>query len=136
MRSTRLFSSNTLADASASHPPCPDLYCRYFADLFGGQALAAPYRWALGLGASSPLHYDFGEFGKERRASIERIYEALNESGEMLKADEAHEAVVEEARTAFHHNVLLYKEEGRLLVDGALGMAKMVGGFARSRFSS
>merc|ERR1712032_1294327 len=26
------------------------LYCRYFADLFGGQALAGPYRWALRLG--------------------------------------------------------------------------------------
>ena len=111
------------------------LYCRYFADLFGGQALAGPYRWALNLGAASPRHYDFGDFGKERRASIEKIYEALNESGEMLGTDEACEAVVDEARVAFRHNVLVYKEEGRLLADGALGMLNMAGGFARSRFS-
>lgn len=111
------------------------LYCRYFADLFGGQALAGPYRWALGLGPISPRHYDFGDFGKERRASIERIYEALNESGEMLRTDEACKAVVEEARTAFGHNVLVYKEEGGLLADGALGMAKMVGGFARVKLT-
>jgi len=43
------------------------LYCRYFADLFGGQALSGPYRWALGLGDESPRHFDFGDFGADRR---------------------------------------------------------------------
>ena len=50
------------------------LYCRYFADLFGGQALGGPYRWALGLAPESPRHYDFGDFGARRRESIELIY--------------------------------------------------------------
>ena len=77
-----------------------------------------------------------GSFGTERRASIERIYEALNESGDMLRAEGAREEVVAEARTAFRHNVLVYKEDGRLLADGALGMANMACGFARSRLSA
>lgn len=108
---------------------------RYFADLFGGQALAGPYRWALGLGAQSPRHYDFGEFGAQRRDSIERIYQSLNDAGELLESDAQREAVVEEARTAFRHNVHVYREEERLVVDGAIGMVRMVGGFARSRLA-
>ena len=110
------------------------LYCRYFADLFGGQALAKPYQWALGLGPSSPRHYDFGEFGANRRASIERIYESLNEAGELL-APEQREAVVEECKVAFRNNILVYKEDGRLMLDGTTGIARMLGGFARSRMA-
>ena len=73
-----------------------------FADLFGGQALAGPYRWALGAwAAASPRHYDFGEFGRERRESIEQIYSSLNAAGEMLGSDAQREAVVDEAKTAF-----------------------------------
>jgi len=109
------------------------LYCRYFADLFGGQALGGPYRWALNLSAHSPRHYDFGELGERRRQSIEGIYVALNKAGEMHLDDEAREVVVREARIAFAHNVSVYKEEGRLLADGTLGLVRMVGGFARSR---
>ena len=113
------------------------LYCRYFADLFGGQALAGPYRWALDLGDASPRHYDFGEFGARRRDSIEAIYAAINEAGELLPAGEAqHVAVVDEARCAFAHNVAVYKEEGRLVADGVRGMVNMVVGFGRSRMSS
>ena len=110
------------------------LYCRYFADLFGGQALAGPYRYALSLPAGSPRHYDFGEFGSKRRESIEQIYLALNEAGDLLSSD-AREAVVEEARGAFRHNVHVYSEEGRLYADGAIGLAKMVVGFGRSRMT-
>ena len=106
------------------------------ADLFGGQALAGPYRWALGLGPTSPRHYDFGEFGRERRQSIEQIYSSLNAAGEMLGSDAQREAVVDEAKTAFRHNVLVYREDGRLVADGALGMTKMIGGFVRSRLAT
>ena len=111
------------------------LYCRYFADLFGGQALAGPYRWALDLGGDSPRHYDFGEFGARRRESIEAIYAAINEAGELLD-DSQLEAVVEEARVAFGHNVSVYSEEGRLYSDGAIGLAKMAVGFGRSRMGT
>ena len=110
------------------------LYTRYFADLFGGQALAGPYRWALGLGSASPRHYDFGEFGAKRRDSIEAIYATINEAGELLARDERREAVVVEARDAFAHNVAVYREEGRLLTDGTVGIAKMAIGFGRSRW--
>ena len=49
------------------------VYCRYFADLFGGQALAAPTRYALAPAVlpGTPRHYDFGKFGANRRESIE-----------------------------------------------------------------
>lgn len=110
------------------------LYCRYFADLFGGQALGGPYRWALSLEANSPRHYDFGAFGAARRESIEKVYVALNEAGELLGDDAVREEVVVEARRAFMHNVAVYKEEGALVTDGAVGIAKMALGFARSRW--
>ena len=58
------------------------LYTRYFADLFGGQALALPTRLALRLGEESPRHYDFGNFGRERRANIEAVYGAINDTTE------------------------------------------------------
>ena len=114
------------------------LYCRYFADLFGGQALAKPYRWALGLGAESPQHYDFGAFisgagGGGRRAAIEGVYEALNEAGARhLGSDAQREEVVAEARAAFGHNVRVYKEGGGLLADGAIGAARVASGFVRA----
>jgi len=110
------------------------LYCRYFADLFGGQALGAPYQYALALDRS-PRHYDFGGFGSKRRESIERIYEALNEAGDMLSDDAAREAVLSETRLAFQHNVYVYSEEGRLFADGMRGATNLVLGFAKSRFS-
>jgi len=122
------------SDAGGSARLLGHLYCRYFADLFGGQALAGPYRWALGLGPDSPRHYDFGDFSKRRRESIEGIYCALNEAGEML-SPEGCEEVVAEARLAFALNVDVYKEDGRLGLDGALGGARIAAGFLRSRFS-
>lgn len=111
------------------------LYCRYFADLFGGQGLASPYRWALDL-PRSPRHYDFGEFGRQRRQSIQAIYSAINEAGELLDDDDARKAVVEEARLAFSHNVHTYSEEGGLYSDGAKGLANIVTGFVRSRMQA
>jgi hypothetical protein len=114
----------TLMDAAQDDNNC--------AGLFGGQALSAPYRYALELGPGSPKHYDFGAFGNDRHQSIEGIYQALNEAGEMLPSDHAKDAVVIEARTAFAHNVSVYSEDGRLVVDGAIGGMKMVSGFARA----
>ena len=109
------------------------LYCRYFADLFGGQALSAPYRYALGLAPTSPRHYDFGPFGADRRASIEAIYEALNAAGETLRDDRARDAVLVETRAAFGHNVAVYSEEGRLVTDGMRGALNMALGFASAK---
>jgi len=108
-------------------------YCRYFADLFGGQALGGPYRYALGL-ERSPRHYDFGEFGANRRESIDRIYESLNEAGEMLADETAREAVLEETRSAFKHNIAVYSEDGKLFSDGVRGGANMVFGYSKSAF--
>ena len=55
------------------------VYCRYFADLFGGQALGAPTYYALAPAVlpGTPRHYDFGEFGANRRESIEAPTRAL-----------------------------------------------------------
>merc|ERR1712032_87031 len=102
-------------------------------DLFGGQALGGPYRWALGLSADSPRHYDFGLLGSQRRQSIEQIYQALNEAGEQLGSEAARDAVVDEAVKAFGCNVRVYKEEGRLFSDGTVGILKMAYGFAKSQ---
>ena len=105
------------------------LYCRYFADLFGGQALAAPTRLALGLGPNSPRHYtfDFGEFGG-RRALIEALYEEINTAGERLGDDDQRAAVVREAELAFAHNVAVYREEGRLVGDSVVAAANLLKG--------
>jgi len=107
------------------------LYVRYFADLFGGQALAFPTRLALGLGPDSPRHYDFGSFGTRRRESIYSIYEALNEAGEMLGSEEARCSVADEANLAFALNVDVYSEEGRLYVDSARGLSNAALGYVR-----
>ena len=106
------------------------LYCRYFADLFGGQALAAPTRLALGLGPHSPRHYtfDFGEFGG-RRALIEALYEEINTAGERLRDDDQRAAVVREAELAFAHNVAVYREEGRLVGDSVVAAANLLKGY-------
>ena len=105
------------------------MYCRYFADLFGGQALAAPTRLALGLGLQSPRHYtfDFGEFGG-RRALIEALYEEINTAGERLRDDDQRAAVVGEAELAFAHNVAVYREEGRLVGDSVVAAANLLKG--------
>ena len=47
------------------------VYCRYFADLFGGQMLAAPTRAALALPVA-PRHYAFAFPDGSRRACVDR----------------------------------------------------------------
>ena len=61
------------------------LYCRYFADLFGGQALAAPTRLALGLG-EQPRHYTFDFIW--RTARLIEAHEEINAAGERLGDDD------------------------------------------------
>ena len=111
------------------------VYCRYFADLFGGQALGAPTRYALAPAVlpGTPRHYDFGEFGANRRESIEALYAAFNEAGEALGSEASLQTIVEETRAAFAHNVALYSEEGQLWSGAARGVGNMVGGFARAK---
>ena len=111
------------------------VYCRYFADLFGGQALAAPTRYALAPAVlpGTPRHYEFGAFGANRRENIEALYAAFNEAGDALGSEAALQTIVEETRAAFGHNVALYTEEGELWSGAARGVGNMVGGFARAK---
>ena len=111
------------------------LYCRYFADLFGGQMLAAPTRYALApaVKPNTPRHYDFGDFGARRAESIEALYAAFNEAGDALGSEEARQAVVDEANLAFRHNIDVYSEEGGLMWGAAVGVGNMALGFAKAK---
>lgn len=104
------------------------LYCRYFADLFGGQMLGTPTRLALSLPAGTPRHYSFSLPPAGRRAYIEEVYRSINEAGEMLAPD-AFSETVEEALRAFEYNVDVYREEPMLL-DAARGVANVCAGYA------
>lgn len=110
------------------------VYCRYFADLFGGQMLAGPYRAALKLDKGTPRHYifDLPEAGG-RREYIEDVYRGFNEVGERL-SPEARDAVVAEALRAFQYNVDVYSEEG-IAVDSVKGSLKVAVGYVRSGFA-
>jgi heme oxygenase len=109
------------------------VYCRYFADLFGGQMLGKPTAAALDLPAGTPRHYsfDFGELGG-RKSAIEAVYCSLNEAGALLPEDGAG-AVVGEALGAFEANALVYGEEQPLWPDAARGALNVVVGFATGR---
>lgn len=119
------------ADADGGGRMLGHLYCRYFADLFGGQMLAGPYNVALGLDAGTPRHYAF-DFPGTRREFIEDVYASLNEAGDAL-APNAQAAVVEEALAAFRLNVGVYSEEP-VYLDAAKGAGNLVAGGARRLF--
>ena len=87
------------------------LYCRYFADLFGGQALKSPTRLALALEEGTPTMYDFNFEEGERGAYIESLYVSLNEAGEALGED-GRKKVEDEALECFRLNKELYLEGG------------------------
>jgi heme oxygenase len=108
------------------------LYCRYFADLFGGQMLASPYNMALGLDSNTPRHYTFDI--TNRREFIETLYRDINTAGEILPEPQKKQ-VVEEATTAFRHNIQVYTEEP-VLVDAMKGGINVVVGFGKSLFMS
>ena len=63
------------------------LYCRYLADLFGGQMLGGPTKLALGL-PRLPRHYHFDLGQSSRREYIETLYADLNLAGERMPRDQ------------------------------------------------
>mmetsp|Transcript_16580 Transcript_16580/g.20270 ORF Transcript_16580/g.20270 Transcript_16580/m.20270 type:complete len:296 (-) Transcript_16580:22-909(-) len=120
-------------------------YTRYLADLMGGQVLATPTRLALGLKDGSPKQYHFdlaadadGE-ALDRKGYVEKIYRDLNVSGDML-TDEAGsdnnatllEGFVEEARSAFKHNIHVYSEEP-IWLDSVVGLKNIAAGWVLRR---
>jgi heme oxygenase len=111
------------------------LYCRYFADLFGGQVLATPYRVALGLGTNTPRHYEFDFADGTRRTLIEGVYGSINEAATHLTADQQ-DAVAQESMKAFQHNVHVYSEDGGIYRDSFRGGWNMVTGLLVDRFRS
>ena len=120
------------------------LYCRYFADLFGGSVLKAPYNLALGLQQDTPRHYDF-EFpadSPKRKEFINRVYSSINSAGEDLSS-EACAAIVNEASRAFACNVAVYSEEplwadsirgtSKLAIGALIAAPRWLGGITASR---
>ena len=107
------------------------LYCRYFADLFGGQMLSMPYRVALGLKRDTPRHYSF-EFptsAPNRRDFIEAVYTSINEAAETVPLSaEAKEDVVHETMEAFNANVRVYSEDDGLYSDALRGIGNVATG--------
>ena len=105
------------------------LYCRYFADLFGGQMLGRPYELALQL-PRSPRHLEF-EFSTSRQVYLEQLYTDLNKAGNLLESNQM-EQVRKESILAFQHNVHVYSEEPRMMVDAAKGGLNSFLGWATS----
>lgn len=106
------------------------LYCRYFADLFGGQMLGYPTRLALSLPPDTPRHYIFDFGAVERREYIEQVYRSLNAAGEKLSS-EAFEDTTSEALTAFRYNQEVYSEQP-YVVAGIHGALNVCTGYATS----
>ena len=74
---------------------------------------------------------------RDRKAYVERIYEALNDAGAALPPAAA-AAVAAEAQAAFAHNAACYKEGpggggAGMLAMAALGGARVLGGYAADR---
>lgn len=121
-------------------------YTRYLADLMGGSVLATPTRLALGLKSDSPQQYSFdlnidGEFEMTRKEYVEKIYFDLNASGDILlgdidKDDEKGgailEQVVDEARSAFRHNIEVYSEEP-IYMNSVRGLLNIISGWVFKR---
>jgi heme oxygenase len=113
------------------------LYCRYFADLFGGSVLATPYRVALGLPSNTPRHYEFdfsaqGIGGNDRRALVEGVYSSINKAATFLTMDQE-DQVAEESIKAFQHNMHVYSEEGKLYQDSLRGGLNVVTGLVADK---
>jgi heme oxygenase len=112
------------------------LYCRYFADLFGGSVLATPYRVALRLPADTPRHYvfDFNAegIGGNRRELVEGVYSSINEAATYLTMDQE-DQVAAESLLAFQHNVHVYSEDGKLYQDSLRGGLNVVTGLVADK---
>ena len=106
------------------------LYCRYFADLFGGQMLGKPYELALQLPAV-PQHLQFDMKGLDRKSYLESLYEDLNKSGKELTSDQL-ECVRKESILAFQHNASVYSEDPSMVSHAARGGMNLVLGWTAS----
>lgn len=98
-------------------------YCRYLADLFGGQALATPVQLAVGV---RPSRYDFN-LPSSRHDYIEALYQSFNDAGHQLDTA-AVEAVRLEAIRAFGLNAELYAEPHGLALAALRGGANTATG--------
>jgi heme oxygenase len=109
------------------------LYCRYFADLFGGQMLGRPYRYALSL-PETPRHYQFGISSvHERQRFIEELYSAINIEGKKLN-EEQFDDVITETRKAFELNIQVYKEI-HTISNAWQGASNLLIGYSKQIFS-
>jgi heme oxygenase len=108
------------------------LYCRYFADLFGGSMLGTPTRLALGLKHECTAYALAPRVLADKAPYIEALYEAINAAGEGLTPAQR-EHVVEEARAAFTHNAELVKERGSatLVLQASAGLAQLIAGYLK-----
>merc|ERR1712125_232516 len=117
-------------------------YTRYLADLMGGSVLGTPTRLALGLSRGSPQQYyfDFTFDGQvlSRKAYVEQIYRDLNASGNILAGNGGRddnvtlEKIVDEARSAFKHNIEVYSEEP-IYLQSFMGLKNIVTGYLLRR---
>lgn len=105
------------------------LYCRYFADLFGGQMLGKPYALALQL-PQTPRHLRF-ELEVGRKAYLEHLYTDINKAGKLLTKTQFQE-VVDESLLAFRHNVNIYSEEPKMVTSAIKGGMNLVLGWTTS----
>ena len=106
------------------------LYCRYFADLFGGQMLVRPYELALQLPAA-PEHLLFDFKDVDRRAYLEDLYGDLNKAGKMLKPTQVDD-VSKESIMAFQHNAKVYSEDSHMVSNAVRGGMNLVLGWTTS----
>lgn len=98
---------------------------------------------ALGLAPGTPRHYTFSLPPADqggRRAYIESLYESLNVAGATIRSSGANaddhgqehwDAVIEETKVAFRHNIAVYSEEP-MWMDGLRGCANVAIGMVRS----
>mmetsp|Transcript_9061 Transcript_9061/g.16318 ORF Transcript_9061/g.16318 Transcript_9061/m.16318 type:complete len:273 (-) Transcript_9061:45-863(-) len=107
------------------------LYTRYFADLFGGQALTLPTRHALNLESPHPRSYYFNfPENTTRKEFIESLYASINQAGENL-TDIQKQQVIDETRNAFARNVQVYSEEP-IFIPGFIGAWNCLKGYLSS----
>lgn len=91
-------------------------YCRYLADLFGGQALATPVHFAVGV---RPSRYDFN-LPSSRHEYIEALYQSFNDAGNQLDTATVEIVRIETIR-AFGLNAELYAEPHGLALAALQG---------------
>jgi heme oxygenase len=103
------------------------LYCRYFADLFGGQMLGRPFQLALQLPVL-PRHLVFNLEKENRKEYLEELYGDLNKAGKQLTPAQLDD-VRKESISAFQHNAWIYSEDPKMVSQAVQGgMNLMLGG--------